>query len=86
MIVYGWIILGDVAMKRVNGQEVVVMAGRAGDIEAVIKAWEDTDRRRMLYGLGSLARLADAAMTRLRLHHRTPNGRGKHAPETGDTR
>ncbi|GAA3518444.1 hypothetical protein FHR32_006162 [Streptosporangium album] len=73
---YGWVILGDAATKRVNGQEVVVTAGKPGDIGAVIRAWEDAERHRMLYELGNLARLVDAAMTRLQLHHRTPDGRG----------
>ncbi|WP_371779824.1 hypothetical protein [Streptosporangium subroseum] len=81
---YGWIILGDAATKRVNGQEVVVTAGTSGDIGAVIKAWEDAERHRMLHELGNLGRLVDEAMTCLQLHHRTPNSRGKHAPETDD--
>jgi hypothetical protein len=82
--VYGWIILGDAATKRVNGQEVVITAGKSGDIRAVIKAWEDAERHRMLYELGNLARLVDAAMTRLQLHHRAPGSRGKHVLETDD--
>ncbi|WP_413224953.1 hypothetical protein [Streptosporangium longisporum] len=86
MTVYGWVILGDAATKRVNGQEVVVTAGKSGDIGVAIRAWEDAERHRMLYELGNLGRLVDAAMARLQVHHRTSGNRGKHAPETGDTR
>ncbi|MFC7604654.1 hypothetical protein ACFQVD_31550 [Streptosporangium amethystogenes subsp. fukuiense] len=86
MTVYGWVILGDAATKRVNGQEVVIAAGKSGDIGVAIRAWEDAERHRMLYELGNLGRLVDAAMTRLQLHHRTPGGRGKHVPKTDDTK
>jgi hypothetical protein len=82
--VYGWIILGDAAIKRANGQEVVVTAGKPGDIGAVIKAWEDAERHRMLYELGNLGRLVDAAMTRLQFRHSTSGSRGEHAAEPGN--
>jgi hypothetical protein len=84
--VYGWVILGDAATKRVNGQEVVVTAGKSGDIGVAIRAWEDAERHRMLYELGNLGRMVDAAPARLQVHHRTSGSRGKRAPETGDTR
>ncbi|WP_406311274.1 hypothetical protein OHA77_20835 [Streptosporangium sp. NBC_01639] len=83
---YGWVILGDTATKRVNGQEVIITAGKSGDIGVAIRAWEDAERHRMLYELGNLGRLVDAAMTRLQLHHRASGSRGKRAPETGDIR
>jgi hypothetical protein len=38
----------------------------------------------MLYELGNLDRLVEAAMTHLQLHHRTPGSRGEHAPESDD--
>ncbi|AWS42249.1 hypothetical protein [Streptosporangium sp. 'caverna'] len=56
---YGWVILGDAATKRVNGQEVIVTAGTSGDIGSVIWAWEDAERHRMLYELGNLGRTVD---------------------------
>ncbi|MEV6866288.1 hypothetical protein AB0M44_35500 [Streptosporangium subroseum] len=80
---YGWIILGDAATKRVNGQEVVVTAGKSGDIGAVIKAWEDVERHRMLYELGNLGRLVDDALTRLQLPH-VPDNREKHGAKATD--
>ncbi|MEV6864987.1 hypothetical protein AB0M44_28755 [Streptosporangium subroseum] len=83
MTVYDWVILGDAATKRVNGQEVVVTAGKPGDIGAVIKAWEDTERHQMLYELGNLARLVDDALTRLQLRH-IPDNREKHGAKTTD--
>lgn len=82
MTVYGWVILGDAATKRVNGQEVIVTAGKSGDIGVAIKAWEDAERHRMLYELGNLGRLVDAALARLQGHHRTPGSHGKRAPQT----
>ncbi|WP_344918736.1 hypothetical protein [Streptosporangium oxazolinicum] len=81
---HGWVILGDAATKRVNGQEVVVTADKSGDIGSVIRAWEEAERHRMLYELGNLGRLVDAAITRLQLHHRTPGSRGKHPLRTDD--
>ncbi|GAA4192818.1 hypothetical protein GCM10022252_34830 [Streptosporangium oxazolinicum] len=63
---HGWVILGDAATKRVNGQEIIVTAGRSGDLGAAIKAWEDEERHRMLYELGNLGRLVNAALDRLR--------------------
>ncbi|MGS2645033.1 hypothetical protein [Streptosporangium sp. G12] len=81
---YGWVILGDAATKRVNGQEVIVTAGKSGDIGVAIKAWEDAERHRMLYELGNLGRLVDAAMARLQVHHRTSDSRGKHVLRTDD--
>ncbi|MER6824841.1 hypothetical protein ABT352_02475 [Streptosporangium sp. NPDC000563] len=82
---HGWIIVGDAATKRVNGKEVIVTAGKSGDIRSVIRAWEDAERHRMLYELGNLGRLVDAALARLQ-SHRTPGSRGKHAPQTDDTK
>ncbi|GAA0825467.1 hypothetical protein ACFQVD_19195 [Streptosporangium amethystogenes subsp. fukuiense] len=64
---YGWVILGDAATKRVNGQEVIITAGKSGDLGAAIRAWEDGERHRMVYELGNLGRLVDDAMTRLQL-------------------
>ncbi|GAA5041151.1 hypothetical protein HNP84_002416 [Thermocatellispora tengchongensis] len=61
----GWIIVGDLATKRVNGRDVIVKAGKSGDIQAAIRAWEETDRRRMLSDLGSVGRLVDKALTRM---------------------
>ncbi|MER5643254.1 hypothetical protein [Streptosporangium sp. NPDC002524] len=63
---HGWVILGDAATKRVNGQEVVVIADRSGDLGAAIRAWEDDERRRMAYELGNLGRLVNDALDRLR--------------------
>ena len=63
---YGWVILGKAATKRVNGQEVIVTAGRSGDLEAAIRAWEDGERQRMSYELGNLGRLVNDALDRLR--------------------
>ncbi|WP_433363068.1 hypothetical protein [Streptosporangium sp. CA-115845] len=77
---HGWIIVGDAATKRVNGKEVIVTAGKSGDIRSVIRAWENAERHRMLYELGNLGRLVDAALTRLQSHHRTPGSHGKRAP------
>ncbi|WP_440071397.1 hypothetical protein [Streptosporangium sp. OZ121] len=81
---YGWVILGDAATKRVNGKEVVVTVGKSGDIGSAIRAWEDAERHRMLYELGNLGRLVDAAMARLQVHHRTSDSRGKHTLQTDD--
>ncbi|GLX00991.1 hypothetical protein [Microtetraspora sp. NBRC 16547] len=81
---YGWIILSDAATKRVNGQEVIVTAGKSGDIGVVIKAWENAERHRMLYELGNLGRLVDEAMTHLQLRHRTPDSRERDSPESDD--
>lgn len=66
MIVYGWVILGDVATKRVNGQEIIITAGKSGDLGAAIRAWEDGERHRMVYELGNLGRLVNDALDRLR--------------------
>ncbi|MGJ6969814.1 hypothetical protein ACSDR0_48880 [Streptosporangium sp. G11] len=84
MTVYGWVILGDAATKRVNGKEVVVTAGKSGDVGSVIRAWEEAERHRMLYELGNLGRLVDAALARLQVHHHTPDSRGKHVLRTDD--
>ncbi|MFF3437557.1 hypothetical protein [Streptosporangium sp. NPDC002721] len=81
---HGWVILGDAATKRANGQEVVVTVGKSGDIGSAIRAWEDAERHRMLYELGNLGRLVDAALTRLQVHHRTSNSRGNHVLRTDD--
>ncbi|MER5644874.1 hypothetical protein [Streptosporangium sp. NPDC002524] len=83
MTVHGWVILGDAATKRTNGQEVIVTAGTSGDIGSAIRAWEDAERHRMLYELGNLGRLVDAALARLQGHHRTPGSHGKRTPQTG---
>ncbi|WP_440069779.1 hypothetical protein [Streptosporangium sp. OZ121] len=79
---YGWVILGDAATKRANGQEVIVTVGKSGDIGSAIRAWEDAERHRMLYELGNLGRLVDAALARLQGHHRTPGSHGKRTPQT----
>ncbi|WP_436757754.1 hypothetical protein [Streptosporangium sp. V21-05] len=63
---YGWVILGDAATKRVNGQEIVITAGRSGDLGAAIRAWEDNEHHRMVYELGNLGRLVNDALDRLR--------------------
>ncbi|MEU4407704.1 hypothetical protein AB0F88_24565 [Streptosporangium sp. NPDC023963] len=84
MTVYGWVILGDAATKRANGQEVIVTAVKSGDIGVVIRAWEDAERHRMLYELGNLGRLVDAALARLQAHHHTSDSRGKHMLRTDD--
>ncbi|MEV0758230.1 hypothetical protein [Streptosporangium sp. NPDC050280] len=63
---YGWVILGDAATKRVNGQEIIITAGRSGNLGAAIKAWEDDERHRMLCELGNLGRLVNDALDRLR--------------------
>lgn len=66
MTVYGWIILGNVATKRVNGQEIIITAGMSGNLGAAIRAWEDNERHRMVYELGNLGRLVNDALDRLR--------------------
>ncbi|MEU4535708.1 hypothetical protein AB0G15_12685 [Streptosporangium sp. NPDC023825] len=81
---YGWVILGDAATKRVNGQEVIVTVGKSGDIRAAIRAWEDAERHRMLYELGNLGRLVDEAITRLQFRHQDPGSRGNHTLKTCD--
>ncbi|MER6178881.1 hypothetical protein [Streptosporangium sp. NPDC001681] len=63
---YGWIILGNVATKRVNGQEIIITAGMSGNLGAAIRAWEDNERHRMVYELGNLGRLVNDALDRLR--------------------
>ncbi|WP_440101263.1 hypothetical protein [Streptosporangium sp. H16] len=81
---HGWVILGDAATKRANGQEVIVTVGKSGDIGSAIRAWEDAERHRMLYELGNLGRLVDAAMARLQGHHRPQGSHGKHTLQTDD--
>ncbi len=63
---HGWVILGNAATKRVNGQEIVITAGRSGDLGAAIRAWEDDERHRMAYELGNPGRLVNDALDRLR--------------------
>ncbi|WP_440104573.1 hypothetical protein [Streptosporangium sp. H16] len=63
---YGWVILGDAATKRVNGQEIIITAGRSGNLGAAIRAWEDNERHRMVHELGNLGRLVNEALDRLR--------------------
>ncbi|MEU8382096.1 hypothetical protein [Streptosporangium sp. NPDC048865] len=63
---HGWVILGDAATKRVNGQEVIVTAHRFGSLDTAIRAWEDNERRRMVHELGNLGRLVNDALDRLR--------------------
>ncbi|MFF3444601.1 hypothetical protein [Streptosporangium sp. NPDC002721] len=63
---YGWVILGDAATKRVNGQEIIISAGKSGNLGAAIKAWEDKERHRMVHELGNLGRLVNEALDRLR--------------------
>ncbi|WP_329083030.1 hypothetical protein [Streptosporangium sp. NBC_01469] len=66
MTVYGWVILGDAATKRVNSQEIIATAGKSGDLGAAIRAWEDDERHRMVHELGNLGRLVNDALDRLR--------------------
>ncbi|WP_329083494.1 hypothetical protein [Streptosporangium sp. NBC_01469] len=63
---YGWVILGNAATKRVNGQEIIIAAGKSGDLGTAIRAWEDKERHRMVYELGNLGRLVNDALDRLR--------------------
>ncbi|MEU4540057.1 hypothetical protein AB0G15_34975 [Streptosporangium sp. NPDC023825] len=66
MTVHGWVILGDAVTKRVNGQEIIITAGKSGDLGMAIRAWEDNERHRMAHELGNLGRLVNDASDRLR--------------------
>ncbi|WP_440073806.1 hypothetical protein [Streptosporangium sp. OZ121] len=63
---YGWVILGDAATKRVNGQEIIITAHRFGTLDAAIRAWEDNERHRMAHELGNLGHLVNDTLDRLR--------------------
>ncbi|GAA4195550.1 hypothetical protein GCM10022252_41570 [Streptosporangium oxazolinicum] len=73
MTAYGWIVLGEMAMKTINGRDVIVMA-KPDDIREAIAAREAVERQRMLSDLGNLARLVDGAMTRLQIQLNTRGG------------
>ncbi len=65
------------SQATVNGQDVIVTTGGSGDIRVAIRAWEESERHRLLHDLANLARLVDGALTRPQPHrtlndHRNP--------------
>lgn len=86
MTAYGWVVLGEMAIK-VNGEDAVVVA-KGGDIRTSIAAREVAERQRMLHDLGNLARLVDGAMDRLQIQLSTRGGHAvrRRVQEPDDTR
>ncbi|WP_433256316.1 hypothetical protein ACQPYK_17090 [Streptosporangium sp. CA-135522] len=78
-----WDIIGKLATRRVNGQEVMLTAQTPQELPGVITAWERAERQRMLRDLGELGRLVDGAMMRLQVSY-TADSRGEPPLTTGD--
>ncbi|GAA4199358.1 hypothetical protein GCM10022252_50980 [Streptosporangium oxazolinicum] len=91
MPVNDWHILGDMATRRVNGQEVEVKVAGFPGIHAAIEDWETRERARQVRDLRELGRLVDGAIARLQTRHETARGVSegqarRPAPKVGPTR
>lgn len=74
MAVRDWHILGDMAIREANGQDVRVTTGGFPTIHAAIEDWETRERARQARDLRELSRLVDSAIARLQAHHRAGRG------------
>ncbi|MEV6863776.1 hypothetical protein AB0M44_22555 [Streptosporangium subroseum] len=61
-----WDIVDGVALRQVNGQQVVVAPGNFINLEAAIKDWEAGEALRQRQSVEELGRLVDAALDRMR--------------------
>jgi hypothetical protein len=66
MSVRDWDIVDGVALRQVNGKQVVVTSGSFITIEAAIKDWEAREALRQRQSVEELGRIVDAALDRMR--------------------
>jgi hypothetical protein len=66
MSVRDWDIVDGVALRQVNGKQVVVTSGSFINIEAAIKDWEAREALRQRQSVEELGRLVNAALDRMR--------------------
>ncbi|WP_371782756.1 hypothetical protein [Streptosporangium subroseum] len=66
MALRDWDVVGEVALRHVNGQEIIVRKGVHGSLPAAVAVWEAREHQLMQARLLELGRLVDGAMGRLR--------------------
>ncbi|MEV6866977.1 hypothetical protein AB0M44_39045 [Streptosporangium subroseum] len=69
MALRDWDVVGDMALRHVNGQEIIVRKGVHGTLPAAVAVWEAREQQLMQARLIELGRLVDGAMNRLRTHN-----------------
>ncbi|WP_371780388.1 hypothetical protein [Streptosporangium subroseum] len=60
-----WDIVGGVALRQVNGQQITVTAGSFTSVEAAIKDWEAREAVRQRQSVENLGRLVTVALNRI---------------------
>ncbi|WP_371783807.1 hypothetical protein [Streptosporangium subroseum] len=66
MALRDWDVVGEVALRHVNGQEIIVRKGVHGSLPAAVAVWEAREQQLMQARLIELGRLVDGALDRLR--------------------
>ncbi|MEV6861837.1 hypothetical protein AB0M44_12645 [Streptosporangium subroseum] len=70
MALRDWDVVGDMALRHVNGQEIIIRKGFHGSLPAAVAVWEAREQQLMQARLIELGRLVDGAMNRLRARQR----------------
>ncbi|MEV6863569.1 hypothetical protein AB0M44_21500 [Streptosporangium subroseum] len=66
MALRDWDVVGEVALRQVNGQEIIVRRGVHGSLPVAVAVWEAREHQLLQDRLIELGRLVDGAMNRLR--------------------
>ncbi|MDP9847455.1 hypothetical protein [Streptosporangium lutulentum] len=65
MALRDWDVVGDMALRHVNGQAIIVRKGLHGSLPVAVAVWEAREQQLVQARLIELGRLVDGAMDRL---------------------